>query len=224
MQIARWLLRWAGFAGMLLLLMTQLAAAQAKPSESDPRCPNPVCEGKREFTVFPSVALPETHCGAFENAVSTPNEQGDWACPATLPGGEICQYRFQRGLWILQVTQKPEEKSEEKAEASACPKTPPDICGPGEMAVPKDRVEKLHREVYDILRRRPNGELAKDACNCKVLAGSEWCSLGNCVEKPDTYGLNGVSEVRARPDKKAKKCVVAITYDVSFECTGTCVP
>ncbi len=225
MQTARWFLKLGLRVGLvvgLLLLSTQLAAAQTKPN--DPGCLTPVCEGKREFTVYPRVTLEGAHCGEFENAVSEPTEKGDWACPATLPGGEVCKYFFQRGLWTLRVEEKPEVKPGQKPVASACPQTPPDVCGPGEMAIPKAEIDKLHREVYEILRRRPNGELAKDACNCKVLADSEWCSLGNCVEKPDTYRIDGVSEVRARLDMKAKRCVVAISYDVYFECTGTCTP
>lgn len=209
-----------------LLLALPLAVAQPKPS--DPRCPNPTCEGKREFTVYPRMILQKVSCGAFENIVSAPTETGSWMCPATLAGGEVCKYRFQNGFWALQVEPKPEEKPGrnlgQEPKESACPKAPPDVCGPGELAIPKDQIDKLHRDVYEILRRRPNGELAKDACNCKVLAESEWCSLGSCVEKPDTYGITGVSEVRARLDMRTTRCVVAISYEVSFECTGTCAP
>ncbi len=228
----------AGFGVALaiawLLLALPLAVAQTKPS--DPHCPNPTCEGKREFTVYPRIILQKASCGGFENVVSAPTGQGRWECPATLAGGEVCKYHFQNGLWALQVEKEPEEKPGQNlgqrlgqgqgqgAKKSACPKAPPDICGPGELAIPKDQIDELHRDVYHILRLRPNGELAKDACNCKVLAESEWCSLGSCVEKPDTYGITGVSEVRARLDMKTTKCVVAISYDVSFECTGTCAP
>ncbi len=227
MQIARFPLvvtfiypQWSGVLAVLLLLFAPLAAQTQQ--KADP-CPKPVCEGKRGFRVHPEPELPKPHCGAFENVASQPKGEGVWECSARLAEDKkTCKYRFRNGMWRQLITEQGDKKRQKKAEENSCPAVPPSVCGPGEVAFPAEQRAALHKQVYDILLQRPDGKQGQDACDCNALNSSTYC-VGNCAEKPHTYRRDRVDEVRARLTVK-DTCQVVISYDVSFECTGTCAP